>query len=191
MTTTLVLSVIGDDRAGLVKALADVIAANDGNWERSHLSELAGKFAGIVVVTVPADRADALREALAPLEGLLDVTVHGAADKAATASAAASGDADATEEAPVQVRVELLGNDRPGIVGAVSGVLADHGLSVAELVSGTRPTPEAGGQLFEAVATATAPAGTDLAALQSDLEDLATEIMVDLTLDAPEPGEPA
>ena len=92
---------------------------------------------------------------------------------------------------PVRVRVELLGNDHPGIVGAVSGVLADHGLSVSELVTGTRPTPEAGGQLFEAVATATAPAGPDLAALQSALEELATEIMVDLTLDAPEPGEPA
>ena len=188
MTTTLVLSVIGDDRAGLVKALADVIAANDGNWERSHLSELAGKFAGIVVVTVPDDRADALREALAPLEGLLDVTVHGAAGSDEPAGVATGGD---TADAPVRVRVELLGNDRPGIVGAVSGVLADHGLSVAELVSGTRPTPEAGGRLFEAVATATAPAGTDLAALQSALEELATEIMVDLTLDAPEPGEPA
>ncbi|MDT0212729.1 ACT domain-containing protein [Rothia sp. ARF10] len=191
MTTTLVLSVIGDDRAGLVKALADVIAANDGNWERSHLSELAGKFAGIVVVTVPDDRADALREALAPLEGLLDVTVHGAAQESATAAGGPTGTTAATDDAPVRVRVELLGNDRPGIVGAVSGVLADHGLSVAELVSGTRPTPEAGGRLFEAVATATAPAGIDLAALQSALEELATEIMVDLTLDAPEPGEPA
>ncbi|GGB87865.1 amino acid-binding ACT protein [Knoellia flava TL1] len=187
MTTTLVLSVIGDDRAGLVKALADVIAANDGNWERSHLSELAGKFAGIVVVTVPDDRAGALREALAPLEGLLDVTVHGAADEATAADVGGQG----TDEAPVRVRVELLGNDHPGIVGAVSGVLADHGLSVSELVTGTRPTPEAGGQLFDAVATATAPAGTDLPALQSALEELATEIMVDLTLDAPEPGEPA
>lgn len=191
MTTTLVLSVIGDDRAGLVKALADVIAANGGNWERSHLSELSGTFAGAVVVTVPTDRADALREALAPLEGLLHVAVHGGADENARAGAARVPEGGATEDAPISVRVELLGNDRPGIVGAVSGVLADHGLSVADLVSGTRPTPEAGGWLFEAVATATAPAGTDLTALQSDLEQLATEIMVDLTLEAPEPGEPA
>ena len=51
--TTLVLTVIGDDRAGLVKALADVVSAHDGNWEQSHLAELAGQFAGIVVVTVP------------------------------------------------------------------------------------------------------------------------------------------
>ena len=78
MTTTLVLSVIGNDRAGLVKALADVIEQEGGNWERSHLSELAGKFAGIVVVTVPGERADGLRAALKPLHGLLDVAVHDA-----------------------------------------------------------------------------------------------------------------
>ena len=77
MTTTLVLSVIGNDRAGLVKALADVIEQEGGNWERSHLSELAGKFAGIVVVTVPSERAEGLRAALEPLQGLLDVAVDG------------------------------------------------------------------------------------------------------------------
>lgn len=170
MTTTLVLSVIGDDRAGLVKALADVIETGGGNWERSHLSELAGKFAGIVVVSVPSDRADALRTALEPLQGLLDVTVH---DGSAPADPAEGGQ---------DVRVELLGNDRPGIVGAVSGVLAQHGLSVAELVSTTSDAPMAGGRLFEAIAVATVPAGTDLDALQADLERLATEIMVDLTL---------
>ena len=47
---TLVLTVIGDDRAGLVNALADVVTAHGGNWERSQLAELAGKFAGIVLV---------------------------------------------------------------------------------------------------------------------------------------------
>ena len=170
MTTTLVLSVIGDDRAGLVKALADVIETGGGNWERSHLSELAGKFAGIVVVSVPSDRADALRTALEPLQGLLDVTVH---DGSAPTDPVEGGQ---------DVRVELLGNDRPGIVGAVSGGLAQHGLSVAELVSTTSDAPMAGGRLFEAIAVATVPAGTDLDALQADLERLATEIMVDLTL---------
>ncbi len=74
--TTLVLTVIGDDRAGLVKALADVVQAHDGNWERSHLAELSGTFAGVVEVSVPEPRAAELQAALRPLEGLLDVKVH-------------------------------------------------------------------------------------------------------------------
>ncbi|PRY57056.1 glycine cleavage system regulatory protein [Knoellia remsis] len=177
--TTLVLTVIGDDRAGLVKALADVIAEGGGNWERSHLSELAGKFAGIVVVTVPEVRVDALREALVPLDGLLDVSVHESGD-----GAGGDGASSAVTDVPdtTRVRVEVLGNDRPGIVGAVSGVLAKHGLSVAELESTTRDAPMAGGRLFDATAVVTVPAGADVEALRRDLEQLATEVMVDLSL---------
>lgn len=174
MTTTLVLTVIGDDRAGLVKALADVIEQGGGNWERSHLSELAGKFAGIVTVSVPPDRADSLRAALAPLDGLLAVAVHDGA----------GADDGSDRAARQELRIDLLGNDRPGIVGAVSGVLARHDLSVAELQSLTRDAPMAGGRLFEATALVTVPEGADLDALQADLEELATEIMVDVSVRA-------
>ncbi|MEO6021323.1 MAG: ACT domain-containing protein [Knoellia sp.] len=174
MTTTLVLTVIGNDRAGLVKALADVIEQGGGNWERSHLSELAGKFAGIVTVTVPQDRADSLRAALAPLDGLLDIAVH----------AASTGDEPAPRATVQELRIDLLGNDRPGIVGAVSGVLTKHHLSVADLESWTRDAPMAGGRLFEAKALVSVPTDADLDELRADLEHLASEIQVDLTLGA-------
>ena len=65
--TTLVLTVIGDDRSGLVSMLSGVIAQHGGSWERSQMARLAGKFAGIVMVSVPDDRADALIDALEPL----------------------------------------------------------------------------------------------------------------------------
>ena len=39
--TTLVFTVIGDDRAGLVDTLASPIAAHHGSWQRSHLARLA------------------------------------------------------------------------------------------------------------------------------------------------------
>lgn len=167
---TLVLTVIGDDRAGLVKALADTVADAGGNWERSQLAELAGKFAGIVVVTVPGDREAALRAALAPLAGLLDVSVHTGRE----APDAATGQA---------LRIEILGNDRPGIVREVSGVLAAHGLSVDSLTTQTRDAPMAGGVLFDATVLAHAPAGSDPASVRAALEHLAGEIQVDITLD--------
>jgi len=46
--TTLVLTVVGADRAGLVAAVADVVTEHGGNWENSELAELAGAFAGII-----------------------------------------------------------------------------------------------------------------------------------------------
>lgn len=166
--TTLVLTVIGDDRAGLVKALADVVSAHGGNWERSHLAELSGTFAGIVEVSVPAERAGALQAALGPLDGLLTVKVH-----------AAGGDAPAPRH---EVVVEVLGNDHPGILQAVSGALAEHGLSVTDLQTSTREAPMVGGRLFEARATVAVPAGVDLADVQAALERIAAEVLVDLTV---------
>jgi glycine cleavage system regulatory protein len=168
--TTLVLTVIGDDRAGLVKALADVVQAHGGNWERSHLAEMAGKFAGIVEVSVPEARAAGLEAALRPLEGLLDVDVHAAG--ASTVPAAARR----------EVVVELLGQDHPGILQAVSGALAAHALSVTDLETSTREAPMSGGRLFEARAVVAVPEGVDLAALRGALERIADEVLVDLTL---------
>ena len=50
---TLVLTVIGDDRPGLVSALSACLSGHEAVWQRSQMSRLAGKFAGIVEVVVP------------------------------------------------------------------------------------------------------------------------------------------
>ena len=52
MTTYLVLTAIGDDKPGLVESLAQTIASNAGNWLESNMSQLAGKFAGVLRVSV-------------------------------------------------------------------------------------------------------------------------------------------
>lgn len=169
------LSVLGDDRSGLVSALSGVIAANGGSWERSQMARLAGKFAGIVMVAVPDQGADTLVAALDPLQsqGLLEITVERA------------GDEDRGFEAGLtRLRLELVGADRPGIVHDISRALAARRVSIEELSTATREAPMTGGMLFEAAATLLAPAGLALEELQAVLEELANELMVDLSLSA-------
>lgn len=169
------LSVLGDDRSGLVSALSGVIAAHGGSWERSQMARLAGKFAGIVMVAVPDQGADTLVAALDPLQsqGLLEITVERA------------GDEDSRSEAGLtRLRLELVGADRPGIVHDVSQALAARKVSIEELSTATREAPMTGGMLFEAAATLLAPADLALAELQAVLEELANELMVDLSLSA-------
>lgn len=168
----LVLTVIGDDRAGLVTALADVVTAHDGNWEDSQLAELAGKFAGIVVVGVPAERVDELTAALRGLDGLLEVTSHPGAE-----SAAGHGTGEGQ-----RLTVDLLGNDHPGIVREVSSVLSQHDLSIETMTTGTREAPMSGGLLFEAHVVVRVPAESDTGALRADLERLAAELLVDIAV---------
>jgi glycine cleavage system regulatory protein len=169
---SLVLTVIGDDRSGLVSALSGVIADHGGSWERSQMARLAGKFAGIVLVAVPDDRAEALIASLGPLgtEGLLDVTVERAADEAPVST-------DLT-----RLSLELVGADRPGIVHDISQALAARQVSIEELHTATREAPMVGGMLFEARATLLAPPTVPMADLQAVLEELANELMVDISL---------
>ncbi len=168
----LVLTVIGDDRAGLVKALADVVSSHDGNWEHSQLARLAGKFAGIVVVTVPQERSDDLVAGVRALEGL-EVTVHTGRDESEAA------------EAKARLTLDLIGNDHPGIVRDISGVLSRHGLTIEEMETESREAPMAGGQLFEAHIVAIVPPEADPADVRGDLETIATELMVELRVEAP------
>lgn len=163
----LVLSVIGDDRPGLVSALADAVAGHGGNWEQSQLAQLAGKFAGIVAVAVPADGAQQLIDAVTSLDGLLEVAVH-------------SADGPVERATTTALTIGLLGNDRPGIVQEISAALNRSGVSIEKMTTATREAPMAGGTLFEATMEVLIPADADPAAVRTDLEAIAAELLVEL-----------
>ena len=169
---TLVLTVIGNDTSGLVDALADPIARHGGSWDRSHMARLAGQFAGIVVVSVPDDNVTALQASLDGLnaQGLLDVQV-------AIASSS-------IEDVPTEnvLRLELIGQDRPGIISEISAALATRNVSILELETNTLSAPMSGEPLFEAKATLRVPNELPLDQLRETLEDIANELMVDLDL---------
>ncbi|MFJ4046165.1 glycine cleavage system protein R [Microbacterium sp. NPDC089987] len=166
--TTLILTVAGADRPGLVSTVADVVAAHGGNWENSQLAELAGTFAGVIEISVAEDRVDALRGDLDALDGMLAITVHAGADTSAAGTAQ-------------RISISVLGNDRAGIVREISGVLSAHALSIESMTTQTRDAAMAGGRLFESAVTATLPASADLEALRADIERLTHDLQVDIT----------
>ena len=169
MNTSLVLTLVGADRPGLVESVAQSVASHGGNWLESRMARLGGQFAGIARVSLPAAREDELRAALVGLDPKgLKVVV--APDPAAAPVA----------NAGVSVRLELVGQDRPGIVHQVTHVLAAHRVNVEELTTECVDAPMSGGTLFQAQAELLIPAGTDMAALRRDLERIAADLMVDL-----------
>jgi glycine cleavage system regulatory protein len=178
MTTTLILSVIGPDRPGLVESVAAVVAGHGGNWLESRMARLGGQFAGIVRIELPRDRESALREALRT----------GAARGVSVTVAAAEPGAgrNAGEPGTVRARLSLVGHDRPGIVRQVTAVLAAHGVNVEDFSSGTESAPMSGDRLFRATALVSLPLRTDHAALRRALEEIAEDLMVDVDLSAVE-----
>jgi glycine cleavage system regulatory protein len=174
MLATLVMTVIGADRPGLVQMVAARVADHGGNWLESRMCRLGGQFAGILRVEVAAERRDELLDALRTLEvDGLNVIVHAEADVAIAACEAGSGSL---------VAVELVGTDRPGILRNISGVFAAHGVNVEELASERVNAPMDGGVLFQARATVFVPAKVRLGDVRADLEKIAADLMVDLKL---------
>jgi glycine cleavage system regulatory protein len=166
---TFILTVIGDDRPGLVSALSTPISAHGASWERSQMARLAGKFAGIVLVTVPDERADVLA---ADLRALKDQGLQVALERTG----------EPVEQESLRLYLDLLGADHPGIVAEISASLAARGIGIEDLSTDLREAPMAGGMLFEARAVLAAPPTTDTEALRAVLEELADELMVEIGL---------
>jgi len=174
MLATLVMTVIGADRPGLVQMVAARVADHGGNWLESRMCRLGGQFAGILRVEVPAERRDELVDKLRHLEvDGLNVVIHAESGVTARESEAQKG---------TLVLVELVGTDRPGILRSVSGVFAAHGVNVEELESERINAPMDGSVLFQARATVYLPTTVKLGALRTDLEKIAADLMVDLKL---------
>lgn len=168
---SLVLTFAGADRPGLVDLLSKTVLAHQGNWEESRMANLAGQFVGILRLTIPEASNDALQTALVALaKDGLDVTVVGA--RAVQPRAQYN-----------QLRLELTGNDRVGIVHDISHILARHGVNVEDLSTECVSAPVSGGLLFKATARLRCPAEISADDLRNALEELANELMVDITDD--------
>ena len=169
--TDLVLTLIGPDRPGLVEAVAEVIAGHGGNWLESRMAHLAGKFAGILRVEVPAAQAASLSAALAALQerGLRVVAEP------------SEGDEPAADDART-MELELVGLDRPGIVREISQILARSGANVEELSTNRSSAPMSGEMLFAAKTRVRLPAHADVAGLRAGLERMASDLMVEIRL---------
>jgi len=168
--TDLVLTVIGADRPGLVEAVADVVAKSGGNWLESRMARLAGKFAGILRVEIPDDKAQAVLAALAELENR-GLKVGG--EPASGADVEAAGRS---------LDLELVGLDRPGIVREISQLLASSGANVEELSTDRISAAMSGEMLFVAKARVRLPSNADLSSLRAALERLASDLMVEIKL---------
>jgi glycine cleavage system regulatory protein len=172
MNTDLVLTLIGPDRPGLVEAIADTIAAHGGNWLESRMAHLAGRFAGILRVELPADKQALLTAALVRLESRgLRVVLEPSLERNRPASTRQQS-----------MNLELVGLDRPGLVREVSHLLAVQGINVEELVTDRSSAPMSGEMMFRARARLDVPAGVDLSAIRLGLERLAGDLMVEIHL---------
>jgi len=173
MITSLVVTIVGPDRPGLVSAISDKAAEFGANWADSLMANLADQFAGILLLKVPSRNADML---VAALESLRSTTMH---------IAVARGGAAASSKAARRIKLELVGQDRPGIIRSISSELAKHGVSIEKLQTRIASGAMSGEQMFHMNAALSVPTTLTEDSLRTALEGLANELMVDISLDDP------
>ncbi|GAB2990137.1 glycine cleavage system transcriptional repressor [Psychrosphaera aestuarii] len=164
----LVLTVIGADKTGLVKALSETLNQNEANWLASNLSHLSGYFAGVIEVAVVEANIQKLTQDLANIEGLT-ISIH------------RSNDVEVLSQQ--ELEFVITGNDRRGIVQELSSVISHKGANIMSFVSTHQSAPNWGGELFHAVAKVVLPPGMSPDVIVDALEQIATDIIVDIELE--------
>jgi glycine cleavage system regulatory protein len=165
MTISIVLTVLAADRPGLVSELSQAIAARGGSWQESRMTRLAGQFAGILRVECPTEEAEALLAELAALESQ-GISVHARRE-------------DAAASPPRETfTLDVVGNDRPGIVRALSAAIAAAGANVEDLSTSLESAPMSGHLIFHARGIVSLPVGGDPPALIHAIENLGQDLSV-------------
>ncbi|NVE95085.1 glycine cleavage system protein R [Altererythrobacter lutimaris] len=166
-TARYVLTVTGSDRPGLTSELSEAVLAAQGNWKEGHLSRLGGLYVGSVLVEIEPEQKSNLEQAIAAIDGGLEVRIF-----------PAESDADTSGSL---LLFELVGQDRPGIIKQVSSVLAGLGANIESLSSGEEMGAWGGEHLFRAEVLAILPDGVTPEQGQAALEEISSEIMVDFS----------
>jgi glycine cleavage system regulatory protein len=170
--TTFIISFIGEDRPGLVEALSEVISKHGGNWLESRLSQLAGKFTGLISISLPEESSAALQKDLKALsEAGLSIRVT-----------PCTGQAAKTEHARL-ITLTILGPDRPGIVREIAAALSSRAINVVDMESYVSSAPMSAELLFHARVEAALPEQSELEELGDSLDAIANEMDVDIQIE--------
>lgn len=163
--TLVAVTVLGHDRPGIIADTTRLLAGVGANLEDSTMTLLRGHFAMVLVAEVPGDLAG-VAAALAPLtaDGSLQVDVREVPPE------------PAPEPGGEAFLLSVHGADRPGIVSAVTEVVARAGGNITDL--STRLT----GDLYVLLAEVDLPATVDVDRLRAELVARSADLGVDVSL---------
>jgi glycine cleavage system regulatory protein len=165
MRVSIVMTVLAADRPGLVRTLSETIAIHGGSWQESRMARLAGQFAGILRVECPEAEVDPLLASLARLESQ-GLSVQARREQSAAATARET------------LTLDIVGNDRPGIIRALSAAIAGAGANVEELSTALESAPMSGHPIFHATGLVSLAADADPAGLITAIENLGPDLSV-------------
>lgn len=169
MKKQLVFTVLSKDQPGIVSRISEVVNDHQASWMDSRMSQLAGQFAGVILVEAEAEHIQGLENALANLSQESGISVH------FSESDTSVGDSDQKLH-----EIELVGPDRPGIIREMSKLFQERDINILELDTDITDASMSGGLLFSASAVISVAPSVDLDELNDHLKELADELTLDI-----------
>ena len=170
MQVSLIITILGNDEPGLVNSLSEALEKHNASWTESRMAHLAGKFAGILQVSLPENHIESLTVEL---------------DKLQTSDLKILIETSASSEKPLATKilnVEILCQDRIGIINDVTEVLAKLNVNIEELDSTVKEASMSGGMLFSADLRLGLPEDVDADAVEDCLAEVSDQFMIDIKL---------
>lgn len=168
MLVSAVLNIHTHDRPGIMSRISNVIKEAGGNWLESRMARLAGQFAGIVRVEAEAETLPVLKSALAALstEG---IHVH------------VLDEGDLSDYPYTRcIKIDIFGNDRPGIVSQLTQAVSAAGANIEELNTSIESAAMAGHPVFHASGTVCLPDAVEDGTLITAIENLSDDLTVEV-----------
>lgn len=172
MNKLLVLSAMGADKPGIVKALSKAVADCEGNISESRMAVLGGEFAVIMLVSAAEANLARLEEHLPQLERELGLHLFGKRTQTREAGATA-----------VPYRVEVIAMDHPGIVHEVTDFFARHDVNIETLETSNYAAPHTGTMMFSLEMEVGVPTGANATSLRREFLDFCEGLNLDASIE--------
>lgn len=170
-----ILSAIGKDRPGIVADVSELIFESGCNLEDSSMTILGDHFALLIMLSGEGDElTERLQKGCKRLEWDKGLTVF-------LSPLLKSGPFPMRKPEP-NYELRAVGLDRAGIVYKTSRLLASKGINITDLHTQVEPAATTGSPVFTMVVELTVPDEVDRKTLRAELESLAEEIHVELSL---------
>jgi len=169
MNQSLVMTVIGPDRPGILAKMAETIDGHGGSWLESRLARFAGHVAGVLRFDCHDNEHDELLEALHLLEKVENIEIK------------VVREVEVPERVTKKLSFNILGNHRPGFMNQIATAIHKVGGNIEEHSSECDRCPQAGHILCRAMGTVAVVDEFEESALVEALEAIGSDLIVSVS----------
>jgi glycine cleavage system transcriptional repressor len=172
MRTNLLFTLTGTDRIGIVEEVTQSLLDLGSNVEASRMARLGGEFAMFLLISLPSEQLAGLDKAVAKLiaEGFKVTT--------SPAKPAPTATLPQQEWRPYQIQVH--GADHEGIIHQIARYLAERGINIESMDTGTARAPISGTPLFSMTARVGVPPSLSGRNWEAELVEVGQHLNVDV-----------